>query len=981
MQPTNKLVVGLFVASLWLTASAGSAHAVYVFSESSGTQATHVLRKYYYLCPGNEYNWFTSDLTPTTADPVLHVAKWNGSTYVEVAWDDDSGAGNNVYLNYSPSGSSCSMHMVIVRAYDNNSGGKGGHTFKLWFNGSPTGPHELGRNTLDTGEDIPSLDTMETVFVNDGATRTTLWRFYWSNGHHKYNTYDISSGVGAASKLSGFSPTNQKWLVGLLYESDVSGPVRVIRNDVARQGDLDGDGLGPALEEALCTCLSASDDACGFDCSTAVTPQDSDGDGLTDKWEALRYDDLAVPQYLYKWGADPRHKDIFVEVDRQSYVQSPTCTQGVQVPESWATWIDNVYSTLNTVSNPDGTMGVNVHFDLDHGCTTEPGDTDGISKVCGQFGGASWVTDMNPAVTGWTTNMSSVRHHLFHWAHVTCWGTGQGSYDNNGRGFYFNGNSNGKQKLAHELGHTLNIQHKGDPAGYDINGAPHYPSLMNYAYDYSFKGSGENVQFSNGSRDPLNPGLLDEGTDYSPPGSDVSFLTQEPYYFASNPKSPRQFDWNRDGTFEPVTWVRAHIIGEPRRHTYGGLDLPMMIDQQNVPASGTVSMGPAAAYFEYFDGAVVRSGSWIITRDPSTQRYRYTNVDRDWTSWESWQDMGTQTFRSDGEPEAVVFDWLGDPHLYVFGVDASNNLKVSVWDAYGMVSSWATVPKPPGVVFASVETAVVNDRLYAFGPTSDDHIWYRYMMDPGVWYGSWTEAYVGANWVGSQVTPGAAAGPEGAVYLFVKGISGSPRHNELDAYVFDPVTDSWSHPSATWGRSDGCDPIGRPDVVFRPHLSYTGAPLPSGNGAFWIWWNGACGATRTYKPMIRFSVGPWNASAQSLDFGEWFYTPYHEESHGPTACHTDEIDGSRVGLLDHPDNLAAVVSHVGSPECPDGLYLVPYADGQYYRVYEDTDDGAVMTTHLCLALNEDQQCKCSNFNSICSGGTIEEPDWPDCEFE
>ena len=55
------------------------------------------------------------------------------------------------------------------------------------------------------------------------------------------------------------------------------------------KADTDGDGLGDALEAALCLCSRSAETRCGFDCRGAATPQDSDGDGLPDWWEALYF--------------------------------------------------------------------------------------------------------------------------------------------------------------------------------------------------------------------------------------------------------------------------------------------------------------------------------------------------------------------------------------------------------------------------------------------------------------------------------------------------------------------------------------------------------------------------------------------------------------------------------------------------------------------------------------------------------------------
>jgi hypothetical protein len=74
------------------------------------------------------------------------------------------------------------------------------------------------------------------------------------------------------------------------------------------------DGLGYELESALGTCATRTSTAPGVSCAAIADPRDTDGDGISDGLEAavgIGGDDLPLPL----WGADPRHKDLFVEVD------------------------------------------------------------------------------------------------------------------------------------------------------------------------------------------------------------------------------------------------------------------------------------------------------------------------------------------------------------------------------------------------------------------------------------------------------------------------------------------------------------------------------------------------------------------------------------------------------------------------------------------------------------------------------------------
>ena len=49
----------------------------------------------------------------------------------------------------------------------------------------------------------------------------------------------------------------------------------------------------------------------GVNCAAIADTRDTDGDGLWDSWEVMGVNGQALPA----WGANPRHKDIFVEID------------------------------------------------------------------------------------------------------------------------------------------------------------------------------------------------------------------------------------------------------------------------------------------------------------------------------------------------------------------------------------------------------------------------------------------------------------------------------------------------------------------------------------------------------------------------------------------------------------------------------------------------------------------------------------------
>lgn len=88
----------------------------------------------------------------------------------------------------------------------------------------------------------------------------------------------------------------------------------------------------------------------------AAPTTDTDGDGLLDDWEVNGYDadgDGVIDVDLPALGADPRHQDLFVEMDAMPGLRPPV------------TVLDRVVDVFASapVGNPDGTTGVRIHLD------------------------------------------------------------------------------------------------------------------------------------------------------------------------------------------------------------------------------------------------------------------------------------------------------------------------------------------------------------------------------------------------------------------------------------------------------------------------------------------------------------------------------------------------------------------------------------------------------------------------------------------
>ena len=88
-------------------------------------------------------------------------------------------------------------------------------------------------------------------------------------------------------------------------------------------------------------------------CSNALAELpggDADGDGLPDDWERAGETPGGAPLP----GADPAHRDVYVQLNYGSTVDPLTSAEQTQLREAWAGM---------PVENPDGTTGITLHLD------------------------------------------------------------------------------------------------------------------------------------------------------------------------------------------------------------------------------------------------------------------------------------------------------------------------------------------------------------------------------------------------------------------------------------------------------------------------------------------------------------------------------------------------------------------------------------------------------------------------------------------
>ncbi len=200
---------------------------------------------------------------------------------------------------------------------------------------------------------------------------------------------------------------------------------------------------------------------------------DTDGDALKDAWEVYGYDDDRdgiSDVNLHASGADPFHKDIFVEVDwmakgkgekRSHYPLPGVMARAIQ------TFADAPYA-----NNPDGNAGIKLHPELSNEVVHDK--------------------DLNPVISEFeaikAANFPKARentHHYVIFAHGydaesssgLAWGSNLlVTLGNWGSG----DNANAEVgTFVHELGHNLGLSHGGTDG---TNYKPNYLSIMNYYF-------------------------------------------------------------------------------------------------------------------------------------------------------------------------------------------------------------------------------------------------------------------------------------------------------------------------------------------------------------------------------------------------------------------------------------------------------------------------------------------------------------------
>ncbi len=392
---------------------------------------------------------------------------------------------------------------------------------------------------------------------------------------------------------------------------------RLVINDV-ELSDADSDGLGDGLEQQLGTCAQAG-------CPSALDdhPMDTDGDGLLDGWEVLGYDhppgdDGEEVVELPMLGADPMHKDVYVEVDWNPAAGG----RPIQLDE--VTAVVDFYKALPSAAhaNPDGEPGIRLH--LDTGGPPAPIPTD-----FGDWGGASVVSSTSHT-DSFALDMLPERQAFFR--HVLIADgvpAGQAALRAIRSAVAPTGTSysldNFLNRFVHELGHSLGLRHWGDPAFPPLNCKPNYPSIMNYAY-------GGPRELSEGLLPPLISTALDEAAGLSAVDQTAAALALAGRDFALDPVT-LAVDWNRNGVFDS-----GLVDGETRWSPGDSCDATTIHQKKLVLSAGTPApklSGPPAL---------------AVTDEAGAPRFHVFHVDSTAADPSLWYTTYTGRFDPCGDP-------------------------------------------------------------------------------------------------------------------------------------------------------------------------------------------------------------------------------------------------------------------------------------------------------------------------------------------
>lgn len=776
--------------------------------------------------------------------------------------------------------------------------------------------------------------------------------------------------------------------VGSVEAEELAG---VFWNDVNQ--DSDGDGLGDDLEAGLGTCSKLSGyvrvgDGYEFDCSLAADPRDTDGDGISDGLEVFGFvattgvlatdselaavpaDGIAVPSQTHinlpLWGANPRHKDLFIEVDfmQRSPGETPmkmTPAVARQFAAFYQDTLDNPHPLVDlyravTLRNPDGLRGISTHLDI--GVAPE---TPEDATIYGDWGGYNAVPPVQKADgtwggdnphTAWQTHMHPARRGIFRYILAYPSGGGQNPINS----FAASGPLNDAWVLAHEFAHAMGLDHGGKPGLAQPNCKPNYPSLLNYGYQ-GYAGIG----FSDGvGINALNNTALKEFGAVDPSNTAYLDMLENNYKYYVD-RQAGHVDWNRDGYIAGEgSTVRAYANYKPGG---GGCEFTRMNSSMMPTAASTTA--PAMA----------RLGNrlYVFYSPLGAVFYRYSTdagncPQADMNPCATWSNQRSAYMDAQGGIDVIK---LANNSLLVVTIDQAGNISERRLTVDGAgVEHWSDLKIIPGQGTPTTLTGTAKGepslaemaycKVMLAYRGADGYVRYNYLSCEDN-FREWRKEEIAQQPDGSPITMAEYASPGiGRAFLSSPGepwLLGAfaGTDGRLDLYRYDDTTGRWAKTDLLEGRPGPIE--GRPAMAWQQ----TGGEFDFG-GKFYLMYIRHDTSTTDFRGMKReVRMLTSYVKVEKLADGNLNRT-LKVGLEGPFD--NVWLFAFGIDLLYEPGidtNLRATLSiAIDKPEVWAGIQFRPKADGISDMTMVDNNDWEILRLGLCK-------------NVVNPGGTISNP--------